>query len=140
MRFPEKFWLAVTICGAMVLPACSNTSASGVANNPTSENGVSAPGNAHNNRSGDIAEQGFMDGEWDPFPLCVDAARRRFGFPPNININGTNSGEGGPGTYQGEVIIDLNGPPARRFRCALARGAVISVAEEDARGPVTIHN
>ena len=79
-----------------------------------------------------------MDGDFDPFPLCVDAARRRFGFATNIIINGSTNGEGGPRTYQGEVVLDLIGPPARRFRCALARGAIVSVAEEDASGPVTL--
>jgi hypothetical protein len=141
MRCPANIWLPVIISGAMALSACSNSSAPGVENNThSSENRVGALGNGFDNQTGDVAEQGFMDGEFSPFPLCVDAARRRFGFPTNIIINGSNSGEGGPGTYQGEAIIDLNGPPARRFRCALARGAVVSVSEEDASGPATIRN
>ena len=141
MRCPAKIWLPVTIWGAVALSACSNSSASGVENNAhSSENSVRAHGNDFDNQTGHVAEQGYMDGGFSPFPLCVDAARRRFGFPTNIIINGSNSGEGGPGTYQGEAIIDLNGPPARRFRCALARGAVVSVAEEDASGLATIRD
>jgi hypothetical protein len=133
-----KVWLLAVIPGALALSACSSSSASGTDNTaPFASNSGSAPGNGLDNQSGD-AGQSSSDGDFDPFPLCENAARQRFGFPTNIIINGTYSGEGGPQTFEGEVVIDLRGPPARRFRCALARSAVTSVTEEDASGPANL--
>ena len=133
-----KVWLLAVIPGLLASSACSGSSGAGTENRAhLAGNMGGAPDNGLGNQSGDAAEV-VTDSDFDPFPLCVDAARQRFGFPTNIIINGTNNGEGGPQTFEGEVVIDLTGPPPRRFRCALARGAVTSVTEEDASGPANL--
>lgn len=147
MAFPKKIWLPIIIPGAIALSACSSSRASESGNNAHfSDSVIDGSGN-------DMGQQGtgVEDEDWGPSmslddpnyhlpeTLCLAAVRRRFG----VDTNGPNSaassiGGNTPQTLRGDIAITLPGPPARRFRCELNRGAVVSVAEENAADPVNI--
>lgn len=147
MRCPAKIWLPVMASGAMALSACSGSSATEIENNIHSPgNSVDALGNDVDNRSAEDVEEGppiplDHDDFTIPSDLCLDAARQRYGIATNVITNSAISVGGNTRqTLQGEVTLDLPGPPARRFICRLARGAVVSVIEVDAPGPVAIRD
>lgn len=147
MEFPKKIWLPIITSGAIALSACSSSRASETDNNVHfSENGFDGLGNDMENQGADLEGEdlgppmSLDDPNYHlPATLCLEAARRRFG----VETNGPNSsvssiGGNTPQTFRGDIEITLPGPPARRFRCELNRGAVVSVAEDDAADPVTI--
>lgn len=137
MHFRAKILLPALISGAMILSACSASNASGIQNDGQYGENIAVDLDTHAAELiGEDGDTSTGDSDFDPTPLCLEVIGQRFGIDTNVIVNSMFAGGDDAQTFSGDVTVDLRGPPARRFVCALTRGAVMSVVEVDSSGPV----
>jgi hypothetical protein len=133
VRFMNKFGLPLVASAAMALIACSSSGAPGKGNDTAPQRREGAE-----NRTAFRANESAAD---VARALCIASARQIFAISAD-DVTGSTFGGGGesPQSVDGQITLDLFGPPSRHFRCELAGGAVTSLAEVDADGhPVAGH-
>jgi hypothetical protein len=128
MRFLGHLYLPLAASAAIGLAACSGASAPAKGNSANSPGPAGAP-------AGNSARPEQSDADTAK-ALCIASATRRFGISAD-DVSGYSFGGGSgdtPRSLEGQITIDLFGPPARHFRCQLAGSAVTAISEVDEAG------
>lgn len=132
MRF-ARMYSPIIAAGAIAILACSDSRASD-------------PGNYSASQSDGAVEEGTdvraISVSDIARSLCIDRAGQRFKIP-SADVTGHTFAGGGdtPQTIEGQVTLNLFGPPSRNFRCELAGGEITSIVEVDDNGdPVAARN
>lgn len=133
MRFAGMLCLPSIAAGAIALLACSDLAASNAGNDyALQSNGAVEDGAGVSTRS--LSNRARS--------LCIDRADQRFGIS-SADVTGHTFVGGGDTlqTVEGQVTLNLFGPPSRNFRCEIAAGKVTSVVEVNDNGdPVAERN